>query len=133
MKKSLLLSIFRKTKAILAGKGLRKLPFVMTTYGLLYRYLKPTGILLIEVQNHRMYLDTRDTGVAPHLIMNGVYEEFETQVFRSMVKPGMVVLDVGANIGYYTLIAADLVGEQGRVYAFEPHPSNYDLRVRNIA
>lgn len=48
------------------------------------------------------------------------------------MKEGMVVVDVGAHIGYYTLIAAKLVDAKGRVYAFEPEPYNYRLLMRNI-
>jgi FkbM family methyltransferase len=44
----------------------------------------------------------------------------------------MTVVDLGANIGVYTLLAASLVGEQGRVYAFEPDPDNYALLVKNV-
>ncbi len=53
-------------------------------------------------------------------------------VFQQCMKPGMVVVDLGAWIGYYTLLAASLVGEQGRVYAFEPDPANYALLEKNV-
>ena len=45
----------------------------------------------------------------------------------------MCVFDVGANIGYYTLLAARAVGPSGRVYAFEPEPHNFELLTRNVA
>lgn len=51
---------------------------------------------------------------------------------RSLVQPGMVVLDVGAHVGYYARLAADLVGPSGRVIAFEPHPRNYAMLQRNV-
>ena len=44
----------------------------------------------------------------------------------------MTVVDIGANYGSYTLIASKLVGNDGRVYAFEPEPGNYDILVKNI-
>jgi len=44
----------------------------------------------------------------------------------------MTVLDVGANVGYYSLIAAGKVGAEGRVYAFEPEPKNFQILLRNI-
>lgn len=65
--------------------------------------------------------------------MDGVHEKLETELFKKMVQNGMVVVDIGANIGYYTLIAARLVGKKGTVYAFEPEPSNYKLLCENIA
>jgi FkbM family methyltransferase len=48
------------------------------------------------------------------------------------VKEGMVILDIGANIGYYSVIAAQLIGQKGRVFAFEPAPDNFAFLVRNI-
>ncbi|RLI99233.1 MAG: hypothetical protein DRP06_03895 [Candidatus Aenigmatarchaeota archaeon] len=39
---------------------------------------------------------------------------------------------MGANLGYFVLLAAHLVGERGRVYAFEPEPLNYDILLENI-
>jgi predicted methyltransferase len=50
----------------------------------------------------------------------GEYEPHELTTFRSIVKPGDVVADVGANVGYLTAHMADLVGPEGRVHAFEP-------------
>lgn len=49
-----------------------------------------------------------------------------------LMRPGMVVLDVGANIGFTALTAATRVGPNGRVFAFEPHPANYGTLVGNI-
>jgi FkbM family methyltransferase len=60
------------------------------------------------------------------------YEKGTTKVFTELVKEGMNVVDIGANIGYYTLLAARRVGPQGRVYAFEPEPGNFKLLTENI-
>jgi len=59
----------------------------------------------------------------------GTYEPEQTRLFQEAVGPGQVAYDVGAHIGYYTLLASDLVGDKGHVVAFEPLPSNlWDLR-----
>ncbi len=55
-----------------------------------------------------------------------------TELFRKTVKKGMTFVDAGANIGYYTLLAASLVGESGRVYAFEPESESFTLMVKSI-
>lgn len=76
-------------------------------------------------------LNPKDPVVSGALAL-GVYEPFETSLFRSVLKPGMVVLDVGANLGYHTIIAARKVGPSGRVLAFEPEPVNFALLSSNI-
>lgn len=61
----------------------------------------------------------------------GVWEPYETSLVLSLLRPGDVFLDVGANIGYFTVLAASLVGEEGAVFAFEPDPDNYRLLLAN--
>ncbi len=83
-----------------------------------------------EVQGQKMFLDKKDV---LGLSINGVYEPLETKLVRKEVKKSDVVLDIGANIGYYTLILAKLVGKKGRVFAFEPDPTNFALLKKNIS
>jgi FkbM family methyltransferase len=80
--------------------------------------------------NHRLYLPERHKWEPSYL--NGVHEPGTTAVFRQLLQPGMGVVDVGAHVGYFSLLAAVLVGEAGRVYAFEPEPDNYALLVKNV-
>ncbi len=56
----------------------------------------------------------------------GIHEPHMQAVIREQVKPGMVVYDCGANIGYYSAIFAELVGSAGHVYAFEPSPESLE-------
>lgn len=72
-------------------------------------------------------------GIAMALIQYGVREEDQLRIVREELRPGMVVLDVGANIGYYALLEASLVGPSGHVYAIEPAMENYRLLQDNIA
>jgi len=60
------------------------------------------------------------------------YKE-EQQFFRAYLRPNDVVIDVGANIGFFTLISSMLVGKYGRVYAIEAHPRIYKYLQGNIA
>ena len=53
-------------------------------------------------------------------------------VFRSFLRPDSVVLDIGANFGLYTAVAASFVKEHGRLYAFEANPHTYDLLERTL-
>ena len=61
------------------------------------------------------------------------YEPFETSLLSAEIRPGMRIVDVGANIGYYTLLFSKLTGASGHVFAFEPEPENFGLLQRNLA
>jgi FkbM family methyltransferase len=79
---------------------------------------------------HTLFLDPCDSlGLA---WSKGNYEPFETELLKQHVRRGDVVLDVGANIGYYSLLFARLVGPEGKVFAFEPDPTNFGLLTRNV-
>ncbi|CEG11098.1 Methyltransferase FkbM (fragment) [groundwater metagenome] len=87
--------------------------------------------IVVDVKGNKMYIDPkRDPVIALYDI--GGYENAETQLFESRIKEGDVVLDIGANIGYYTLIAAKLVGVNGKVYAFEPDPTNFSFLKKSV-
>jgi FkbM family methyltransferase len=77
-----------------------------------------------------MFFDPNDS---LKLFLNGVYEQFESELVNKEIRPGDVVLDLGANIGYYTLIFARRVGSGGRVYAFEPDPASFAILKTNVA
>lgn len=72
-------------------------------------------------------------GVGEQIASYGIYEESLTEAFLRLVRPGMVVLDVGMHVGYYTTLFARLVGERGEVHAFEPTPSTRTIAARNVA
>lgn len=63
----------------------------------------------------------------------GVYETYQLDLFRSLVHKGMTVLDIGANVGLYSVIAAHLVGEGGVVASFEPETQNFEILKKNIS
>jgi len=63
-------------------------------------------------------------GSGVHGYWLGIYENEKQRAFTHWVKAGNVVYDIGANVGYYTLLASTLVGETGLVMAFEPLPAN---------
>ena len=69
---------------------------------------------------------------AMNVLLRGGWESYELELFRSSIRPGMMVADVGAHVGLYSLVAAAALGGTGRVVAFEPEPANYRLLLRNI-
>jgi len=70
--------------------------------------------------------------VSEELAENGVWECFETKLVVSCLGPGKTFLDVGANIGYYSMVADALVGKTGSIHAFEPEQKNFNLLQRNM-
>ena len=89
---------------------------------------------LIErtIYGNRMYLSSHDTGISKELAVFGTHEPIATRLLNQQIKPGMHVVDIGANIGYYALQEARLVGETGEVIAIEPVPDNVSLLTKNI-
>lgn len=63
----------------------------------------------------------------------GKYERDTGALMKKIIKPGMTVIDIGAHIGFYTQIFSKLVGQEGRVYAFEPDADNFRLLQKNTA
>ena len=90
------------------------------------------GYVLREILGSKMYLDLSDEGISRDLIMNGIREDISVEFFETIVKEGDIVVDLGANIGYYALLESKIVGDKGYVYAIEPVPSNVELLRRNI-
>jgi FkbM family methyltransferase len=84
-------------------------------------------VSLIDLKDFSLYVQESDFDVGAHLKKDGRYEPHVTSVVRNRVKAGMHVLDIGANIGYYTMLSASLVGPHGSVMAFDPNPTNAKL------
>jgi FkbM family methyltransferase len=80
----------------------------------------------------KAYLDPTDRVMTPTILVIGNWETAETAWFIRTVKPGDIIVDAGANFGYYTIIGSRLVGEKGKVYAFEPDPTNFELLQKNV-
>jgi FkbM family methyltransferase len=90
-------------------------------------YLGEQTVLCRVLGKYLMYADAQETGITPHLCMDGYWESWITVAIARTLRPGWHCLDVGANHGYYTLIMADAVGREGRVVPVEPTPRLADL------
>lgn len=99
---------------------------------LLARPLMPRGPVYKRVSGGLICeCDLRDP--IQRQIYYGLYDPEETRFLLSLLKPGDVFVDVGANVGYYSLLAADTVGPSGAVHAFEPIPQNLATLKANVS
>ena len=85
--------------------------------------LTPNHALARVLGRYKMYVDPQDFGLSPHLILDGYWEMPTTEAIVQCLRPGMIAADVGANVGYFTMLMADLTGPGGKVIAFEPNPA----------
>lgn len=95
-------------------------------------YMGKEKALTETIFGHSLTVNTNDVSLAPHILMKGYWEIWITNFFIETIREGMNVLEIGSNIGYYTVLAASKVGKLGKVYAFEADSENYEILHRNI-
>ena len=101
--------------------------------------LQSKGIILLDgitaykkVDEHIIHFYLQDRTYLEPFSQNLLYEQEETTLLKKLLKKDMNVINIGANIGYFTLLAARQVGPQGKVFAFEPFPKTVELLQKNI-
>ncbi len=115
----------------LVGKGTLNPP--RGRFGLLGRTMRPYYYLggrrgMTQLSTGQLFIvNTEARDIATWIIHAGVWENFVDDILSALVRPGDTFLDVGANMGYYTVKIGGMVGEQGRVFSFEPNPSFFDV------
>ena len=95
----------------------------------LYNRIRPEGTIVREILGNRMTLDMSDRGIHRDLFLDGIREPAATRHLMSVLTPDDVVLDIGANIGYYVLMEA---ARCRKVYAVEPVPRNVAVLTENV-
>lgn len=125
-KKKSFIPFYKNLVERLSGHGLKKYSMIHKIDNYTKSKLKTDYSI---VQGHKMYLDSND-----HLSLSifDVYEPLETNLVKKEIHEGNSVIDIGSDIGYYTLIFAKLVGENGTVFAFEPQDSSFSLTKKNL-
>ncbi|MHB8647091.1 MAG: FkbM family methyltransferase [Thermomicrobiales bacterium] len=96
-------------------------------------YLGDDRILFTTVHGHMMLCDAKDLSITPTLLEYGLFEPGTTSVFLRLAHAGMNIIEVGANIGYYTLLGGHQIRPTGKYLAFEPTPRAFALLETNIA
>ena len=118
---------YQKGKNLLGGRGLTKYSFVRKVKNYSSSNLQTD---YAEVFGNKLILSKK--GLALTISHYGTYEELEAKIMEEKIKVGSIVVDVGANIGLHTLNMARIVGNTGRVFAFEPDPSNFEILGENV-
>ena len=95
------------------------------------RPVLPRGHRLYDVPGGKIYLDVRESSMMLARAL-GRYEEAKVQALREFLKPGATFIDIGANKGDFTVLAASIVGPSGRVIAIEPAKNNFRWLRRSV-
>lgn len=95
------------------------------------KYIFKHKIADFEVNEKRMLLDLDTNGISRALALYKTRENDKVYLIKKLNLKGKKVLDLGSNIGYYSLILSDIVGEDGKVYCVEPDPRNIKLLKAN--
>lgn len=131
-KPKIFLLSFLKIYLYLSCLGVRRLPKVKGLFGFIYGKVKDKkGIIMVKTNGHKMYIDLADQIIATKLIQYGFWEEGLTKLVKKIIKNDMFVIDVGAHMGYYSLLFSKHVGDKGKVFSFEPVPYNFNFLKEN--
>ena len=103
-------------------------------FALLTAIARSVGIKTMKkkVFNYKLYLDTSDRGLSRTLFLFGKREIDHYKMLQDILKPGMHILDIGANIGYYAIMESLVIGPSGKILAIEPMLPNIEMLRRNI-
>lgn len=95
------------------------------------KHLKKQKIIK-KVNNYKMVLNPSKKGIYKDLLLHGVREPSSTKELQKRLKKGDIILEIGANIGYYALMECSIVGKEGFIWAVEPSSDNYKDLIENI-
>ena len=124
--KKLLFSLYKKVIKLFYGSNLSKYDVVRKTSRYMNNQLHPE---FVEIEGNKIYLDENDSLFLSSSIR---HEQTIVNLVKNEIKKGDVVIDIGAHIGYYTVLFAKLVGPKGKVFAFEASPTNFEILKKNV-
>jgi FkbM family methyltransferase len=124
-----LLSIYDKKRRLI-----KPLPFSRSlAERFLWRRAETRGIHKTKLESGEpFYIYQGVEGLSKAIWLNGYYEKNTTELVSNILEEGEVFVDIGANIGYFTIVSAKEVGSEGEVYSYEPVSQNLDLLRKNI-
>jgi FkbM family methyltransferase len=101
-------------------------------YFVLYQKINPKGFLLTQIYDYKMIIPLQHDGIGRALYVYRSRELDHKWMIDNELSSGNVVLDLGANIGYYSIMEAKKIGRFGKIYAIEPDPRNIEFFEKNI-
>lgn len=99
---------------------------------LLRQFINQKNEKLLEINGHPFFTVPNDKGISEELLMFKTHEPLSTKILSKSLKSGMVCLDIGSNIGYYTCLESLIVGNSGKIIAIEPSPINFKYLQKNV-
>lgn len=132
--KEILFTIFKSLIKPLSGLGIGRIKIIKVILSYLVFFFRDSAI---TVDGFKMYIcqyfktEIMDE-YGMDFLFSGKWEPYTSKLFINEITKGMTVVDVGANIGYFTLLGSSSLGDKGKVYAFEPDERNFDLLLKNI-
>ncbi len=119
-------------------RTIKKLPR-MTVFNTLF-HIKKNGscddLVIRKIKGNgynKMILNLKDKGISKELLITGYHEKNSSEFMKKELKEGMRIIEIGGNIGYYTLLEAKIIGKSGHIHVFEPDPINMKYLKLNVA
>jgi len=109
-------------------QGVRKLHNVLQK-----EIIEDKKLMQKKVNDYEMFIYRKSKGIHRDLRLHATREAISVEIVKNLVHKGDIVLEAGANIGYYAILESKLVGKKGSVYAVEPIRENFELLTKNIA
>ena len=131
MRKNILICIYNWQESFFAKRSLRfkrARPIRAVRRRFVNYVIRTYKKSFVEIEGRKMYLDQNDS----LRLSFKEYDKFGEDFLKTQINEGDVIVDLGANIGYWTLFFAQLVGKSGKVYAFEPEPSLFKILQKNV-
>tara|TARA_A100001037_G_scaffold301543_1_gene331307 strand:- start:1656 stop:2534 length:879 start_codon:yes stop_codon:yes gene_type:complete len=118
--------IYKILKKVFGGKGLTKYSSVRDFKQNVEESVHSEFVI---INGNKLFLDSSDS---LRLSLKKEFEPKTTDLIQERIFPGNIVIDIGANIGFFTLIMADIVKKEGKVFSFEPESKNFQLLEKNV-
>lgn len=131
----MIFNLLKKIAKPFYGTGIGKYPFfkqLFYIFTFLFETSQPEESMVDTIYGFKLFVSNKWRVVERNLSILGVWEKDISEIVRTYLRPGDVFLDLGANIGYYSLLASTITGKSGKVISFEPSMENYTRLKRNM-